>query len=203
MPVISYLVVGITGLSICSTALFFLYGKACPWTAEQEDSISFYASTYDLVSTICKPLIVFVVLTVAYGFDVIFADVTNSILKIVFGMTFARFLLTKLQQFFGMYFQLMPYLAFFEVIYLTVLAAYVLVYCYMNYKVLDVMGWRLWRQSRLINANQQLVNHTRDQMIYRTRLYLFTSTIICGYCIIELVLQVFKGVGFSHEANDA
>ena len=92
-----YLTLAITGLSMVQTLMTYLYGGACPWTAESEDQISFFASGQELVNTISQPLIIFVVIAVAYGFDVIFADVTSHALKLVFSMTFARFLTTKLQ----------------------------------------------------------------------------------------------------------
>jgi hypothetical protein len=167
MPIVLLLIIGLSTLGLLDSLLASLQIGACPWKQGDEKQLTIIVSMRNLFNTFISALAVFLMLTVAYGFDVIYAEVTPQILKIVLIMTCSRFFLFKLEQIIAAYSWLIPYKVGIEVLYNCVLIGYTASYVYVNLKVLDDIGWRLWRQSRIEGADIESIAFYRDQRMYR------------------------------------
>jgi hypothetical protein len=90
--------VALTIICALSNTFTYLYGRQCPWTEDLEKAINLLGAARTLLHTIIQAFIVFMTLSVAYGYDVLYADISPRILKLVFGLTTAKFFFFQLER---------------------------------------------------------------------------------------------------------
>lgn len=88
--------VALTIICALSNTFTYLYGRQCPWTLDLEKAINLLGAARTLLHTIIQAFIVFITLSVAYGYDILYADISPGILKVVFGFTTAKFFFFQL-----------------------------------------------------------------------------------------------------------
>lgn len=88
----------LTSISFFSHLFIYLYGQKCPWSVEWQKIINLLDAAKALLSTIIKAFIVFMTMSIVYGYDVIVANVTQNILKQVFVLTIVKFFLYQFER---------------------------------------------------------------------------------------------------------
>lgn len=133
------LMVALTAICALSNTFTYLYGRQCPWTVDLEKAINLLGAARTLLHTIIQAFIVFITLALAYGYDVLYADISNRILKLVFGLTIARFFLFQFERALSGFQALQTYLVAIEFCFSLVLLVILWGYCWVNSKfLLDV-----------------------------------------------------------------
>ena len=146
----------VLGLTSSTTNFFtYIYGRQCPWPLEKQGELSMLESARVFFHTVSKVFVIFISLAIAYGYDILYADVSAHILKVVLIMTPLRFMTLQIERSFSSFQFLLTAMIMLEVIYLMAVFLYVTGFCLANYRMIDNASWNLFRQSRRVDANQE------------------------------------------------
>ena len=90
--------IALTVICFLKSSFIYLYGQQCPWTVDLEKADNLLWAAKTLLDTIIQAFIVFMTLGVAYGYDILYADVSQRILKFVFGLTISKFFFMQMER---------------------------------------------------------------------------------------------------------
>ena len=130
-------------------------------------------------------------LGVAYGYDILYADISIRILKFVFGLTIAKFFFNQTERAFSGIETFQVFVIIIKFLFTSLMLALVGGYCYLNFKFLEGVKANISRQARRYGENNLAVLSVQQQMTYRTRLYKACAIFSIGYHVIKIVLICF------------
>lgn len=185
------LMVGLTITCALHNVLTYLYGRQCPWTLDLEKVFNLIGAARSLLDTITQAFIVLMTLGVAYGYEILYADISVRILKFVFGLTITKFFFIQIEKAFSGNEILQVFAIIFKFLFTILMLALVGGYCYLNISFLEGVKLNIQRQARSYGENNPAVLIVQQQMTYRRRLYIACAIFSIGYYVVQIVLICF------------
>jgi hypothetical protein len=96
-------------------------------------------------------------LGVAYGYDILYADISIRILKFVFGLTIAKLFFNQTERAFSGIETFQVFVIIIKFLFTSLMLALVGGYCYLNFKFLEEVKANILRQARRYGENNLAV----------------------------------------------
>lgn len=135
----------LTAICALSAVFTYMYDRQCPWVLDWERFINVLDAARILLQTIIKAFIVFMSLSTIYGFNIILTEITPNILKSVFSLTIVKFFLYQAERSLSGIQALITFMIVVDLMFITVMLAFLIVYFLRNLMILKHSEERLER----------------------------------------------------------